>query len=363
MTKKYKEGIYFNMPEEEYHNLAYFSRSGCETMIFDNSGEEYWYKSDMNPHKEEKESTPAMELGTALHTMILEPNKFKSTYIAKPTFDDYDTYTILSTIDDLKDELRWYDLPVNGTKPKLIERLDGYINDDKTIIWDNVIKEFNNKVEANNLKVLNENQSEILNGIKESLERRPNISSYFKNIVSEVTIIWRDELTGVMCKCRLDGVTIDSILELKSFSTQGKTLTKTIYDTINFSKYNLQFYVYYTALCNIIKKVNAGAAEIYGEVDKNWLNEFLEEPSKKFNIIYCRTQAPYQIRALNLEVAEIEGAEPNEYFKQANDIWNTGIMLYANCVRKYGTNRWGSDDFAETLTDERVPAILYQIIE
>ena len=60
------EGIYFKMPAEEYFALPYFSRSLAQKVRFSGKEAEYYIK---NPTKE----TPAMALGTAIHSMFLEP--------------------------------------------------------------------------------------------------------------------------------------------------------------------------------------------------------------------------------------------------------------------------------------------------
>ena len=54
----YAEGIYFDMPEEEYHEIPYFSRSGADEILF--SIEQYWQNSKMNPDYKKKECNDAM---------------------------------------------------------------------------------------------------------------------------------------------------------------------------------------------------------------------------------------------------------------------------------------------------------------
>jgi len=72
----YAEGIYFDMPEDEYHKIPYFSRSGADEILF--SAEQFWENSPMNPDRKEKETNDAMDLGSAIHCMLLEPERFKS---------------------------------------------------------------------------------------------------------------------------------------------------------------------------------------------------------------------------------------------------------------------------------------------
>src|SRR5215813_11398325 len=75
-------GCYPNITNEEYHaDKAYLSRSAL--MDFDKSPYTYWAKH-LNPDRPKKDATPAMELGTAFHTLILEPHLFQKNYFIMP---------------------------------------------------------------------------------------------------------------------------------------------------------------------------------------------------------------------------------------------------------------------------------------
>lgn len=70
-------GIYPDLSNEAYHSDAAISRSGI--MSFLDSPYKYW-ADYLNPNKEAKEPTPAMEFGTDFHTLILEPDNFPQKY-------------------------------------------------------------------------------------------------------------------------------------------------------------------------------------------------------------------------------------------------------------------------------------------
>lgn len=67
-------GIFItNMPNADYHAFPYgVSKSGLD--MIDKSPAHYYYAA-------RKESTRAMEIGTAVHTAILEPERFASEYV------------------------------------------------------------------------------------------------------------------------------------------------------------------------------------------------------------------------------------------------------------------------------------------
>ena len=69
-------GIYLGLSNEEYHADGAISSTGIKDLL--KSPYRYWYFSDMNPdpNKEERINTSSTKLGTAFHTLILEPENF-----------------------------------------------------------------------------------------------------------------------------------------------------------------------------------------------------------------------------------------------------------------------------------------------
>jgi hypothetical protein len=299
----YEEGIYFDMPEDEYHEIPYFSRSAGDEILF--SEEQYWHNSKMNPDYKPRVLSPSMELGSAIHCMLLEHKRFKELYAKYPTPEDYQGRNILKTIDDLKAFLESIGEKKTGNKPDLINRAVEYIDPKETVIWDLEVQEFLEDVKQNGKRILSDDHSEILEGVKEAVKRRkekpllkesqPKMHKILEQTRSEVVVIWKDKLTGIMCKCMIDSIRPCSIGEVKSFSVKNynKSLEQVMFDEIRYRKYNHQFYVYLEAVKTVITKINAGKAKVFGEVDKDWLKELLENPNKNFFIMFFRTQAPY----------------------------------------------------------------------
>lgn len=77
---QYDNGVY-TISNAEYHASHGVSRSAL--MELRKSPYHYWYKY-INPDFEKPEPTPAMQLGSLVHTMVLEPELFDSEYIIKP---------------------------------------------------------------------------------------------------------------------------------------------------------------------------------------------------------------------------------------------------------------------------------------
>ena len=356
--KQYNEGIYFGMPEDEYHAIPYFSRSLAESINFD--VEEAWYNSHHNPSKPEKKSI-FMDLGKAVHSLILEPETFENLYIKKPRYSDFPGRTILDTNDELKEFLSSVGEKKSGNKDDLIARAEPYINVQTHLIWAHEIAKFQEQIEIHDKRELSQDHAFILDGIKTNLDRTKVVKKIFQNGCSEITIILKDPETGVMCKFRIDYARIEAIGELKTFSMKYKrNLQKYMNDTINFERYNVQFAVYQEALFNIINKIKNNEAEVFGEIDSEWLTKFLERPRKKFFIVFARTEAPFQIRSKELKKSESDHGSDNVYFTEGLRSFRTALVKYLNLLEEFGDQPWTEGKEITTLRDEDVPNVLYQ---
>lgn len=83
MTTKYNDGVY-DISNEQYHASEGISRS--KLMLLDKSPYHFWYET-MSGLAPKQEATPAMNIGSAFHTMLLEPAKFQLEFAIAPKVD------------------------------------------------------------------------------------------------------------------------------------------------------------------------------------------------------------------------------------------------------------------------------------
>lgn len=81
--KKYDDGVH-DISNEEYHAASGVSRS--RLMLLDKSPYHFWHAVFSGECKS-KEPTPAMNVGSAFHTLLLEPHLFAKEYIVMPKID------------------------------------------------------------------------------------------------------------------------------------------------------------------------------------------------------------------------------------------------------------------------------------
>src|SRR5712672_2748476 len=81
------DGLYFGMPEDEYHDDDALGSTDVRMLI--RGPEEYWYRSAMNPRRP-KGGTEATVYGTAVHKLLLEgPDAFDAVYSRRPDDPDW----------------------------------------------------------------------------------------------------------------------------------------------------------------------------------------------------------------------------------------------------------------------------------
>jgi len=365
------EGIYFGMSAKDYFALPYFSRSAAQIVRF--SGKQFEH-SLKNPVEE----TPAMALGTAIHSMFLEPEDFSKTYVKAPSFTTtefgkkFEGKKVLETTDDLKPFLETFGLKKSGLKAELVDNLRDYLNPSEVVIWDDVENNFypsmldekgkkvlNRTKTKDGRKILSDDDFKTLTEMRAALPSYQDLPKTLENGRAEVVIIWKDKETGIMCKCRLDYVQPLAVTDVKSYSVKDffTPLLDQLRKKTVWSFYNFQYAIYKEALETVITEINARRAQVHGESDQEWLKEFLKNPVKQFFILYVRTQAPYQMQGLELEPAEIHDAGHNTYFAVAKDIWRSSIRKYAHWQK---TGEWLGENEIEVLRDEHVPNVMWQ---
>lgn len=297
-------GIYFGMPEEEYHAVPALSASGLKKLSA--SSMDFWANSWMNLDREERESA-FLDYGKAVHAFVLEGEQaYLSRYALELDSNDFENVitsseeikaairkfstmapvqpkgtTKQALIDQLDDLGRKYAEKVNleGTVPQLRERIavfkesqpvapvtrvteegpDGEqttrpaqkadfiaqlldLNPDAKI-WDHMIEQHLASNEGKSL-ISAKDDYRIRLAARMILAHR-EIGPLFSDGHAEVSIFWFCPSTGVPMKARLDWLTLADIVDLKTFSNKnGVVVDRAIERAIANYRYNVQHCVY-----------------------------------------------------------------------------------------------------------------------
>lgn len=162
----YAPGIYEIELDEYLSTDSHVSSSGLKQILRSPS-------HFMRYLNRKEESIPHLDLGTAVHCAILEPERFRQEYIPIP-----------------------------------VSRADIFHPEDLRLIQSE---------QKRQVRFLTESQMNTVTGILQQLERRPEIVELLKTGKAESSIFWQDEETGIRCKIRPDLLILpDLMLELKT---------------------------------------------------------------------------------------------------------------------------------------------------
>lgn len=174
-----KNGIY-DMTLEQYHshNCAgpSISSSGLRT-IEDESPAHYWFDSYLNPQREiDDEQKPHFSFGSAAHTLLLGEEGFRDAYIVRPT--------------------QWSDWRTAAAK----EWRDEQVRLGRTVLT---------PIDINAVR-----------GMARAMARDPIVQAGLFNGLTEKSLIWKDEETGIWLKARPDTISADAatLVDLKTIA-------------------------------------------------------------------------------------------------------------------------------------------------
>lgn len=156
-TGSYDAGIYYDLTNEQYHRSSGISKSGLDLIDVSPS---YFKWNQQAPRNDDK--TKALDMGTALHCILLEPDEYSSRFVISPEFNR-------RTVAGRKEEAEYL----------------ASIGDDVT--------------------VLTPDEDKQLKLMRDSAMAHP-VAKYIFDCegYNESSIYWNDSETGELCKVRPD---------------------------------------------------------------------------------------------------------------------------------------------------------------
>lgn len=281
------DGIYLNLPEQQYHTDPALSASGIKNLL--QSPADYWFNSVHNPDREDKD-TDALAKGTLYHLMFFEPDLFKQTYAIKPEGMSFAT----------KDGKAW--------------RAD---HEHKQIV------KYEDVQEVAKHRALAEQQG---------------LFEFIGEGHSEVSIFWTNA-TGNRCKCRVDWLSPTAAFDLKTFSnSQRKDLDVCLAHTIYYERYHVAA-VWYSMLIEEAKKLPQYRLQdaSFTKCIADEVIQFSDQPHK-FWLIFQQTGNTPNLALRQIERKDFEGTK-NEYWRSAERSIEQATHLYAKYMASHGPDK------------------------
>lgn len=259
-----ENGIYFNLPEDDYLAIERLSKSGIKRLRV--SPADFWFESWLNlepqPITPEQERARYMArlIGRAYHAARLEPERFLSTYVRELSQADFAKVEgFIATGTDMKEKLKGLGEKQTGTVAEQAERLKaaGYAGP----IWQIELAAWQDALEDGQVTIPGKAYDEIVIDM-ERIKAVPVCQELLSGGAAEVSVLWDCPETGIPMKARFDYLKADKWVEFKTFANaSGKNLNQCIMDAVKYSRYHIDAVSYFQA-CEIIR---SGVLDVIGE--------------------------------------------------------------------------------------------------
>lgn len=346
MTDALDDGLYFNLPEDDYHAQPRLSASAMKWLRV--SPRDFWVRSYLNPECEPQEDSAARETGRAYHRRILEGrDAFYRDYA--PMLDAADYPDAISGTDAIKAALRERELKLGGKKSDLIDRL---LADDPSVqVWERLVEDH---IAANPGRTLL--GIDLLGRIETAaamIESNPQLGKCVRGGYPEVSILFTDPDTGVKCKSRLDYLKVQAIIDLKSFSNPlGKPLDAAVRAAVANYGYFVQAAMYCRALDQAL--VFAKRGQVNGDVSPDFLKDLVTvDPGKRGFVFLFQDTGPAQ-------VARGYIFPRGTVFAIGDTIVRECLEIYAECDKHFGALPWIDTAPITEFDDVQFPAWIGQ---
>jgi len=313
------------MHAEDYHSARGLSNSALKDLEV--SPLRYWHLH-INPNLPKDEPTPAMKVGTALHSAVLEPKLFESRFACSIKREDHWLVTIADIRAWMMDRGQ---KPKGSTKDALITQALAF--DPTVMIYD--VEERMHAARNEGKEILHPEDWDRVQGMANALHNEPRLMEILSDGQPEVSMFAADPDSGVLLKSRMDWASPTITLDLKTFSqTRGKTIDRSIADAIYYEKYYRQAYFYQR------------------------VRSLQEKPGRTdFVLAFVESEEPYEVRLKVLRPTT--AGQPNLYWMRAAAEVNALIERYAHCMEKFGTDPWRDEQDIDPLIDEEIPQLAW----
>lgn len=321
----HEPGIYFDIPMEDYRADPALSNSGIKDLLI--SPLTYWVNSAYNPDREEEDSE-AKARGQAYHARILEGKEAYDERFA-PKLNKADFPDALFTGDQLRAKCEELGLKKGKTNMEMALSIVAF---DKSIQCFPIIEaDYLRQEEGKTFISADDGRRIELAAM--ALDDNPETAKLIQGGKPEVSIFWIDEQTGVRMKARVDYLTPETAIDLKTFANQmNNPLDLAIGKTMANYKYGIQAVTY-----------KAGLAAV-------------NHTAHDFIFIFNETGRVPNLRIKRFrQMSALTGSE-NAYWQMSEMAYREGIRRWQEGYAKWGTNPWTDKATIEDFEDEDFPS-------
>lgn len=319
------------MTLEDYLVAPGLSSSGLDDFAV--SPLRYWHLQ-VNPNRPTVEPTSFMEFGSALHCAVLEPDAFESRYCQK--LDPSEIDGCLDTIGDMRGWLLERGVKAKGTRKD--EVIDQVLRVDETAPVLAILRQEHDKLHEGKIKFNSKDWFRI-GGAAQALRDEPELQTIMSHESGNVERTFIVNYNGVPLKSRMDFVSPDATLDLKTITARrGQSFDKSVTNAIWYEGYHRQAFFY----C-LVRSIAEG----------------LENPQKAppFIFAFVESDDPHETRIR--EFRPTEAGEVNMLWERARVEVTSMIQEYARLYKEFGERPWRYAQRLDPLVSEEFPQVLF----
>ncbi len=340
----HESGIFFGLPEDQYHGALALSSSGIRNMRI--STLDYWTESVLNPDREDAD-TIALRDGRAYDKRIVE-GKAAFDALYAPELDPAKHPTALRTNEQLAAALTELGIKASKAtrKAELIAKLADV--DPAVPVWDTIRAEHEARFPGRTfLPAETIRQIEVAAAM---ISGHPQLCRAFTGGLPQVSVFWRDE-TGVPLKCRFDYLKPLAIVDLKSFADINRIpVRRAIALAVASHSYHIQAGLYLRGGHQARQFAREG--RVFGDVDRGFIKGLAEQSEPHTFLFVFQKKGPAPVargmvlrEGSVLDIARMEIAQ--------------AMHQFAECWQSFGaTSPWVDITDIETFDDLEFPAYL-----
>lgn len=347
----FKEGLYFNMTDEDYHAIPCLSATGLK--ILKTNPSKFWWWSWMNPDRKETE-TEAKIIGKAFHKRILEGrNAFYDAYASEFSCDRDD---LIKTIDDIREALRAEKKKNPDVKISFKDKQDGMekLFDIDIAYRDRMFDELKRDYQEEHADkiFLSDYIVDRAELSAKVIDTHPFLKTAFIGGFPEVSCVWFDKELKTWFKCRYDYLKVSAINDLKTFSRMtGKEVERYLPDIIAKYSYNIQATHYLDSMA--YSKRFAKEKKIFDyKGGDDWLSAFAARECDQFHFIFQqKEEVP--------NAYEVIYSRNHSMHESSQQMIKHAVDQFHLYVERFGDLMWPEIKPAQVLTDDDYPHYMW----
>lgn len=251
-----KDGIYFDLPDHEYHAINRLSASGICNMLV--SPATFWARSWMNPTRDNGD-TLARTLGRAYHTARLEPELFEHQFVRDLVKEDMPEGTLMTDA-EIKAALKDLGEPQTKAGETVLDRARRLEEISLNVIWHIERAEFEEELDGRT-PLAPRYYDQLIEDIAQ-IHAVPEVMRLLTGGAAEVSILWTCPKTGIEMKGRIDYLHPRGFTDFKTFdNARGKPVDQAIRDAFQWNRYYIQAALYWSA----VEMIRGGLLAIEGK--------------------------------------------------------------------------------------------------